>query len=372
MSATLAPLTQIPHDIVSVEDYRAYAKARLSAPAWAYFSGGAADGLALERNRRSFDQYRLRPSVLKDLRGGHTRTSLLGRELAYPILLAPVAYQRLAHNEGELATVLAASAMQATLILSMQSSVSVKEVAQQAHGPLWFQWYQQADLAASRRLLRNVESAGYEAIVLTVDAPVNGVRNQEQRAQFKLSTGVSAVNLQGFTQMPVATGAAGTSPVFGSGLVEHAARWEHVAALVQATHLPVLLKGILCPADAQRALALGVQGIVVSNHGGRTLDAAMSPLEALPDIVEAVQGAVPILVDGGIRRGTDILIALALGATAVLIGRPYVYGLAAAGAPGVAHVLHILRTELEVAMALCGCATVAEINPHILWRSRFF
>lgn len=369
MATALEPLTQIPSDIVCVEDYISYAKARLSPQAWAYFSGGAADGFAIERNRRAFDQYRLVPSVLKDLRGGHTRTQLLGRELAYPMLLAPVAYQQLAHHDGELATVLAASAMQATMVLSMQSSVSATEVASHAHSPLWFQWYQQSDIEASTRLLREVEAAGYEAIVLTVDAPVNGIRNQEQRAQFSLAAGVSAVNLQDFTPMPVATGAAGTSPVFGSGLVEHAARWEHVEALVAATTLPVLLKGVLCPADARRALELGVQAIVVSNHGGRTLDAAISPLEALPAIVDAVQGAIPVLVDGGIRRGTDILIALALGASAVLVGRPYIYALAAAGAPGVAHVLHILRTELEVAMALCGCATLADINKNLLHRS---
>ena len=244
----------------------------------------------MQRNQRAFDQYRVVPSVLKDLRGGHTRTQLFGNELAFPILLAPVAYQRMAHRDGELATVLAASAMQATMVLSMQSSVAVSEVAQQAHGPLWFQWYKQADIEASTRLLREVETAGYEAIVLTVDAPVNGMRNQEQRAQFRVPQGVSAVNLNGFSSMPVAPGHAGTSPVFGSGLVEHAATWDDVAALVKTTSLPVLLKGVLNKTDAQRALGLGVQGIIVSNHGGRTLDTVISPLEVLPEIAEVVQG----------------------------------------------------------------------------------
>lgn len=366
----LKPLAQIPADIVCLDDYIPYAKERLSAQAWAYFSGGAADNLAVARNRQAFEQYRLLPRVLNRLQGGHTRSSLLGQSLAYPILLAPVAYQRLAHPDGELASVLAASAMQTTMVLSMQASTSVEDVAQHAHSPVWFQWYKQADSAASLRLLRRVEAAGYQAIVLTVDAPVNGIRNQERRAQFSLPDTVRAVNLTEFAPMPAATGQAGTSPVFGSGLVEHAATWDDVAALVQQTHLPVLLKGVLHPQDAQQALALGVKGLIVSNHGGRTLDTAISPLDALPAITQAVQGAVPILVDGGIRRGTDIFTALALGASAVLIGRPYLYALAAAGAPGVAHVLHILRTELEVAMALCGCATLADIHSGLLQRQK--
>ncbi|MCQ9617422.1 alpha-hydroxy-acid oxidizing protein [Paenalcaligenes niemegkensis] len=368
MALTLEPLQQIPSDIVCVDDYIPYAKERLTAQAWAFFSGGAADEFAIQRNRQAFNQFQLVPAVLNKLSGGHTRSRLLDQEMAYPILLAPIAYQQLAHRNGELATVLAASAMQATMVLSMQSSVALHEVAHQAHGPLWFQWYKQADREASIRLLNDVESAGYEAIVLTVDAPVNGIRNREQRAQFVLPIGVSAVNLSAFKSMSVAPGAAGTSPVFGSGLVEHAATWEDVERIVAATHLPVLLKGILRATDARRAMALGVKGLVVSNHGGRTLDAAISPLDALAAVVDEVGGRMPVLFDGGIHRGTDIFIALALGASAVLIGRPYIYGLAAAGAPGVAHVLHILRTELEVAMALCGCATLADINRDFLYR----
>lgn len=331
-------LTQIPAEIVAVRDYERYAQARLDDNAWAYFSGGAADERALQRNIAAFQRYELLPAVLNDLRGGNTSLNLFGRERPYPILLAPVAYQRLAHPDGEAATVLAASAMQATAVVSMQSSCDVQMLAQQAHEPLWFQWYWQADQAASQDLLRRIEAAGYEAIVLTADAPVNGIRNREQRAGFSLPSGVEAVNLRGFVQPSVAPGEPGTSPVFGSGLLHLAATWD----------------------------ALGAQGIIVSNHGGRTLDAITTPLRMLPEITDAVGHNVPVLMDGGIRRGTDILIALALGATAVLVGRPYIFALAAAGAAGVAHVLHILRTELEVAMALCGCATLADIGPDLL------
>lgn len=359
-------LTQIPAEIVAVRDYERYAQARLDDNAWAYFSGGAADERALQRNIAAFQRYELLPAVLNDLRGGNTSLNLFGRERPYPILLAPVAYQRLAHPDGEAATVLAASAMQATAVVSMQSSCDVQMLAQQAHEPLWFQWYWQADQAASQDLLRRIEAAGFEAIVLTADAPVNGIRNREQRAGFFLPSGVEAVNLRGFVQPSVAPGEPGTSPVFGSGLLHSAATWDALAWLASNTSLPVLVKGVLRPQDAVKAVSLGAQGIIVSNHGGRTLDAITTPLRMLPEITDAVGHNVPVLMDGGIRRGTDILIALALGATAVLVGRPYIFALAAAGAAGVAHVLHILRTELEVAMALCGCATLADIGPDLL------
>lgn len=359
-------LTQIPPSVVSLCDYEALAQARLSESAWAYFSGGVGDEYALQRNKDTFRRYELLPAVLNDMRHGNTTLRLFDYDRPYPIILAPVAYQRMAHPDGELATVLAASAMQATTVISMQASCSVEDIAAAAHEPLWFQWYHQTDAAASERLLRRIESAGYEAIVFTVDAPVSGIRNREQRAQFALPAGVSAVNLQGFRSEGLETGPPGSSPVFGSGLMTTAATWNDLARLIGSTSLPVLVKGILRPTDAERAVSLGASGIIVSNHGGRTLDAVTSPLRMLPQIRDVVAGRAPILLDGGIRRGTDIVIALALGASAVLIGKPYIYALAAAGASGVAHVLHILRTELEVAMVLCGCATLNNIGPDIL------
>lgn len=361
------PLNPIPAHIVAAYDYLPYAKQALSPQAWAYFSGGSADETLLQRNHTAFSNYSIWPRALTDLNNAHTTTQLLGNDYAFPIFLAPVAYQRMAHQDGELATALAAAAMQTPFIISMQASCSLEDLVEQAPGPKWLQWYWQADKTASKALLKKAQSLNIEAIVLTIDAPVNGLRNTEQRAEFALPAGIEAVNLKGFKQSSNAIGGPGTSPLFGSNFLNNAPNWQDVANFIKDCPLPVILKGIMHPVDAQHAVAIGAQGIIVSNHGGRTLDAAPASLEVLPVISQAVQGQIPVLFDGGIRRGSDIFIALALGASAVLIGRPYIYALAAAGAPGVAHLLHILRTELEVTMALAGCATVQDISADCLY-----
>lgn len=365
----LPPLANIPAQIACLSDYEPYARQRMRAQDWAYFSTGAADELTLQDNLASFGRWGLWPAALSEFDQPSTRLTLQGQSMDYPILLAPVAYQRLAHPEGELASVLGAGAMGATSVISMQASHSFEEIAAQAHAPLWAQWYWQTDRAFTLDLLAQLAAAGYAALMLTVDAAVNGVRNQEQRAGFALPEGVDAVNLRGVPKHQAVLGAAGTSPLFGSGLLETAPTWDDLAWLVQNSPLPVWVKGVMRPRDAQRALDTGVAGIVVSNHGGRTLDGAPASVDVLAQVCQVVQGRVPVLMDGGIRRGTDVLKALALGATAVMIGRPYIYGLAAAGAAGVAHVLHILRAELEVAMALTGCSTLADIGPELLYRS---
>lgn len=365
----LPPLTHIPAQISCLRDYESYARQRMRTQDWAYFSTGAADELTLQDNLASFGRWGLWPAALSEFDQPSTRLTLHGQSMDYPILLAPVAYQRLAHPDGELASVLGAGAMGATSVISMQASHSFEEIAALAHAPLWAQWYWQTDRAFTVDLLRRLEAAGYAALMLTVDAAVNGVRNQEQRAGFSLPEGVDAVNLRGAPKQQVVLGAAGTSPLFASGLLDTAPTWEDLAWLVQNSPLPVWVKGVMRPRDAQRALDRGVAGIVVSNHGGRTLDGAPASVDVLAQVCQVVQGRVPVLMDGGIRRGTDVLKALALGATAVMIGRPYIYGLAAAGAAGVAHVLHILRAELEVAMALTGCNTLADIGPELLYRS---
>lgn len=367
MSLPPAPLNPIPAHIVAINDYIPYAKQTLSAQTWAYFSGGSADETLLQRNSTAFAHYSIWPRALADLNHAHTRTQLLGHDYAFPIFLAPVAYQRMAHPDGELATALAAAAMQTPFIISMQASCRLEDLVAQAPGPQWLQWYWQTDQEASKTLLHKAQVLGIQAIVLTVDAPVNGVRNTEQRAEFVLPSGIEAVNLKNFKQSSSSIGAPGTSPLFGSDFLSNAPNWQQVAEFIQDCPLPVILKGIMHPADAKQALAIGAQGIIVSNHGGRTLDAAPASLEVLPLISQAVQGQIPILFDGGIRRGSDIFIALTLGASAVLIGRPYIYALAAAGAPGVAHVLHILRTELEVTMALAGCTSLNDITTDCLY-----
>jgi len=369
--STAPTLARVPDGVVNLGDHEALALARLDPNAWAYFSGGAADELTVRANRRAWDSLQLQPRVLQPLAGGHTRVALLGRTLAHPILLAPVAYQKLAHPDGELATAHAAAALGAGLVLSTQSSVRLEDVAQAVRGepdrgPLWFQLYLQPDRGFTRELVQRAEASGYEALVLTVDAPVHGARDRERRAGFRLPPGVRAVNLDGMPAAPVPALPPGASALF-DGLLAQAPTWDDVAWLQAQTRLPVLLKGVLHPDDARQAAALEVAGLIVSNHGGRTLDTTPATAAVLPRIADAVGAGLPLLVDGGIRRGTDVLKALALGASAVLVGRPYVYGLAHAGAMGVAHVLRLLRDELEIAMALCGCRTLAQARPELLW-----
>lgn len=361
---------QLPPGIASLADHEQQARQHLDDNAWAYFAGGAADEISLRANRSAWDVLTLWPRVLRPLTGGHTRIELLGRTLAHPVLLAPVAFQRMAHGDGELATAYAAAAMGAGLVLSTQATLPLETIAQAVlndagRGPLWFQLYLQHDRGFTRALVERAEAASYEALVLTVDAPSSGARDRERRAGFRLPPGIDAVNL---AQMPPAPPVAlqpGQSALFDA-LLHQAPTWDDVAWLQSITRLPVLLKGVLHPADARQAASLQVAGLVVSNHGGRTLDTAPATATALPRIVQAVQGALPVLVDGGIRRGTDVLKAMALGASAVLVGRPVVWGLANAGAAGVAHVLRLLRDELEIAMALTGCATLADASPALL------
>lgn len=363
----LAPLQQIPADIAAVGDYQAYARERMSEQAWAYLTGGAADELTLQDNRQAFDRLRLRSRVLQDLRGGNTRLRLFGQDYEHPIFVAPVAYQKLAHADGELACVLGASALRAGMVVSTQASIELETIAAQAQTPLWFQLYIQPDRDFTAALVRRAEAAGYRALVLTVDAPVSGIRNREQRAGFALPAGIEAVNLRGMRPLAVSADPSASSLLLGGPLLNAAPTWADLDWLRAQTRLPILLKGILSAADAEQALAAGVDGLIVSNHGGRTLDGLPATIEALPEVAAAVQGRVPVLLDGGIRRGTDILKALALGADAVLVGRPCIFALAAAGAVGVAHVLQLLRAELEVAMALTGCADLASIGPQTIW-----
>ena len=360
----------IPPGLVTLADHEQHARTQLDDNAWAYFSGGAADEISLRANRSAWDALPLWPRVLRPLAGGHTRVPLLGRTLAHPILLAPVAFQRLAHPDGELAMAYAAAALGAGVVLSTQASVSLESVAQAVlpdpgRGPLWFQLYLQPDRGFTQALVQRAEAAGYEALVLTVDAPTSGVRDRERRAGFRLPPGVGPVNLAG-PQVPAPSALSPGQSALFDGLLHHAPTWDDIAWLQSITRLPVLLKGVLHPADARQAVSVGAAGLIVSNHGGRTLDTAPATATALPRVVQAVGGAVPVLVDGGIRRGTDVLKAMALGASAVLVGRPAVWGLANAGAAGVAHVLRLLRDELEVAMALTGCATLAEATPALL------
>jgi len=350
--------------IVNLDDFELRARERLDANAWAYLAGGAGDERTLRANREAWAAPWLQPRVLRRLAQAHTHVELLGRTLAHPLLIAPVAYQRLAHDSGELATALAAAAQGAGMVLSAQASVAMEDVArivlpEAQRGPLWFQLYLQGDRGFDLELVRRAEAAGFEALVLTVDAPVHGARDRERRAGFRLPAGIAAVNLAGAPRASLGGELCG-------GLLAAAPGWDDVAWLRANTQLPLLLKGVLHPDDARLALQHGADALIVSNHGGRTLDGALPTAWALPRIAEAIDGALPLLVDGGIRRGTDVLKALALGASAVLVGRPIVHALAVAGAHGVALALRLLRDELEIAMALCGVDTLAKVPRSLL------
>jgi 4-hydroxymandelate oxidase len=369
--STTPVLQSVAPGIESLADHQSHAQSVLDPGAWAYFNGGAADGLTLHDNRAAWDRIGLLPRVLQCMAESHTRVDLLGRRLAHPILLAPVAYQRLAHPDGELASALAAAAQGAGVVLSTQSSMLLDTIASAirddpARGPLWFQLYMQPERAATLALVQRAERAGFEALVLTVDAPVHGARDAQRRAGFTLPPGVSAVNLPARSARP------GVQGGLAGGLAARAATWSDVEWLQASTRLPVLLKGVLHPQDARQAAGLNLAGLIVSNHGGRTLDTAVATATVLPRIADAIGDALPLLVDGGIRRGTDVLKAIALGARAVLVGRPIVWGLANAGAAGVAHVLRLLRDELEIAMVLCGLRSLQDIPGDLLCaRDRF-
>jgi 4-hydroxymandelate oxidase len=362
-------IESLPEGLANLADFEAHAQARVDANAWAYLNGGAADEITLRANRAAWDAIKLQPRVLRDLSGGHTRVTLLGRKLLHPIVLAPIAYQRLFHADGELAIAHAAAAQGAGVILSAQASVPMEDVAapmlaEPSAGPLWFQLYWRDDRDFMRALLKRIEAAGYQALVLTVDAPVHGARDRERRVGFKLPDDIRAVNLGGLKK-PLNL-QPGQSTLF-DGLMPRAATWAEVDWLRAESRLPLLLKGVTHADDAREALARGVTGLIVSNHGGRTLDTVAATAELLPPLRAAVGPDVPLLVDGGIRRGTDVLKAMALGANAVLLGRPYVHALAASGALGVAHALRLLRDELEIAMALSGCKTLADAGPALIW-----
>lgn len=360
------PTTLNPADLLDLSDFERAAQAVMSPMAWGYVSGGAADELTLRWNHEAYQQLRLKPRALVDVSQLDTRVRLLGRDLAFPILLAPTAYQKLSHPEGELATVRGAGEAGATLVASINSNVTLEEIAAAATEPLWFQLYVQPDRGFTRELVQRAETAGYEALVVTVDAPVLGPRYRELRTKFKLPDGLERANFRG-----LATATGGQRPTaqsIFSATLDPKLTWKDIDWLRSLTKLPVLLKGIQSPEDAARAVQAEVAGIIVSNHGARNLDTGPATIDALPGVVAQVGGKIPVLVDGGIRRGTDILKALGLGANAVLIGRPYVYGLAVEGARGVTRTINILRRELESAMALCGRPSIAAIDASVIWR----
>lgn len=361
------PLAAIPADLVSVADYARYAPRHLPPAIFDYIVGGGADEISLRRNRAELDRILIEPRVLVDMSAATTRCEILGQSLRHPFLLAPVAFHRLAHDAGELATAEAASVLETAMVVSTLSSVSLEQIAERLSAPKWFQLYFQQDREFTLSLVRRAEAAGYTALMVTVDAPLHGIRNRAQRAGFVLPEGVEAVNLRDRPPLPRAVLEPSQSIVF-QGMMSEAPDWDDICWLREQTRLPLILKGVLSPDDALRARDSGIDGLVISNHGGRTLDCVPAAIEMLPRIRQQLGDGYPLLLDGGIERGTDAFKALALGADAVLVGRPQLYALAVAGALGVAHMLRILREELEVCMALAGTPTLAQIDSNALYR----
>lgn len=331
----------------------------MSPVARAYLCGGAGDELTMRANCEDWKRIRLKPRILVNVSKIDLKTEILGQPLDMPILLAPAAFHRLWHKDGELATVDGASRAGITMVTSTYATESAANLCRVATRPVWFQLYTQPDRGVTHAILQQAEAAGCKAVAVTVDTPVLGVRNREARSDFGLPPGITLPNLP-----PLSPGAA---PFNGYGLTNPTLTWADIEWLCAVAEIPVWLKGVINPDDALRAVSAGVAGVIVSNHGARNLDTLPSTAEALPRIVEKVQGKLPLLVDGGIRRGTDVLKALAMGAKAVLIGRPYLHGLAIAGAEGVARVVQILRDELEAVMALTGRRSIAEIDHSVLW-----
>jgi 4-hydroxymandelate oxidase len=326
---------------LQVDDYEPVAKTKLPSDVYDYYAGGAGDERTLEENLRAFDRWVLRPRFLRGSGFPDPSTELLGTRVEFPVLVAPWAYQRRAHPDGERGTVRGAARAGTIPVVSSTAVDDLEEIAAASDGPKWWQLYLFADPELNADMLRRVAAAGYQAICWTVDFPAAGLRHRDTRSGFVMPFGIGDAD---YVYEPNMT-------------------WDHLVFIRDhAPGLPILVKGILTAEDALLAVRHGVEGIVVSNHGGRQLDSCPASLDALPEVVEAVAGRLPVLMDGGVRRGTDVVKALALGAVAVMVGRPAAWGLAAEGEDGVAGVLEILRAEVENAMALTGCRSVAEIG----------
>jgi len=343
-------------NLVNVFDYEAAAAERIAAGPLAYYAGGALDERTLNDNRAAFGRHRLVPRVMTDVSTVDTSVEVLGRRWPFPVWICPTALQRMAHPDGELATARAAAERGLTMGLSTSASTDMADVAASG-GPRWYQVYLLADPGARRAMIERAVETGYEALVLTVDLQRLGRRERDIRAEFSIPAGVELPNIAAATGLSPED--ASSAPFVGR------LTWDDLEWLT-GFGLPVIVKGVLHPDDARLSVEHGAAGIAVSNHGGRQLDGAIASLDALPAILDAVEGRVPVLLDGGVRRGTDALIGLAMGATAVGIGRPILWGLAVDGEAGVGRVLDLLTGELEQAMALSGMSRLADLSRDLV------
>jgi 4-hydroxymandelate oxidase len=352
---------------INVLEFEQLARESLSRDAYDYYASGAHDEVTLRHNHDAYDRIRLHYRVLVDVTERDLSTQIFGSRVSMPICIAPTAFHRMAHPDGELATARAAASVGTLMTLSTLSNTRLEEVAAETSSPKWFQLYVYRDRTATRELIQRAEAAGYEALVFTVDAPYLGVRERDVRNEFSLPAELEVANLteRQMSQLPEAKRESGLAAYF-EDLLEPGLTWDVLEWIAGETSLPVVLKGVVRPDDARRAADHGVDGIVVSNHGGRQLDTSPATIEVLPAICDEVGGELEVFVDGGIRRGTDVVKALAYGARAVFVGRPVLWGLAAGGQGGVESVLGILRDELDLAMALCGAPTLGDITRDLV------
>ena len=350
-----------PKDALNVMDFEAAARHALPPAHFGFLTTGVDDEATLRANREGFQRIQLRPRRLVDVSRADLRTELFGTALDHPIVIAPVASQKAFHPDGELAAARAARSKQAQLILSTGTTCRIEEVAEAAGRPIWYQLYPSSRWEVTEKLVRRAEGAGCPVLVLTVDLPVGRNTETEKRLQRADSRKCSLCHPPEpgayFRRKPMFDGI----DMAGITLNNPSMTWESVRQLKKMTRMKLVLKGIVMREDAQLCCENGVDGIIVSNHGGRAEESARGTIECLPEVVDAVGGRIPVLVDGGFRRGTDIFKALALGAKAVCIGRPYLWGLGAFGQAGVERVLDLLRAELELVMKQCGAISIAKI-----------
>ncbi|MGH2811187.1 MAG: alpha-hydroxy acid oxidase [Actinomycetota bacterium] len=355
-------------DLLTLDDFEDAAKKVLPKMAYDYFRSGADEERTLRANRKAFRKYEIWHRVLVDVSAVDLRTRVLGTEVSMPVLVSPTAYQKMAHAEGEAAASRGAAEAGTIFTLSTLATSSIEEVAAASSGPKWFQLYVHKDRGITKSLLDRAESAGYNAVAVTVDAPILGRRLADERNRFVLPEGLSMVNIAEFAE-DLTTSAGGSAlTAYAASRHDASFSWNDVEWLRSLTNLPVLIKGLVRGDDAARAAEIGVAGVVVSNHGGRQLDGAPAAIDAVSEVADAAGDRCEVLMDGGIRRGTDVLKALALGARAVMVGRPVVWGLALGGAEGVRRVLEVLREELARAMALAGCPSAEAVDRDLLRR----
>ena len=348
-----------PPQPVNVFEYERLAEDALEAGPLGYFAGGACDEWTLRENVEAFARLKLRPRMLVDVSKVSAATTVLGTEVSMPLLVAPTAIQKMCHPDGEPATARAAAAVGTLMTLSTIATATPAEVAAAAPGaPRWFQLYCFEDEGVTRALIDQAVDEGYSAIVLTVDAPRGGRRERDLRTGFQVPAGVKVPSVAAALSRPATLTIAELFAMFDLTLT-----WRDLERIRGFSDLPLLVKGVMTEEDARLACEAGVDGIVVSNHGGRQLDGVAATIDALPEVVDAVEGRVEVFVDGGIRRGTDVIKALARGARAALVGRPVLWGLAVGGEDGARHVLELLRDEVELALLLCGCTTPSDVTP---------